>query len=151
MTNTGDIARKETDNLISAGTVKGTAVYDVDGDKIGSIDEVMLDKVEGKVAYAVMSFGGFLGIGEKYHPLPWDSLTYDQDHGGYRVGMKGEMFRDAPSYDREELSTFGNRRDDVDGWYGRARSEGRYAQSPGKAGFSSGAVPERGMTGNATH
>ena len=67
----------ETSTLISADKVEGTAVYNREGDKLGSIQTVMIDKVSGKVAYAVMSFGGFLGIGDRYHPLPWDVLTYD--------------------------------------------------------------------------
>ncbi len=151
MSSNDEIARRETHNLIAAGKVKGTAVYDASGDRIGSIDEIMLDKTEGRVAYAVMSFGGFLGIGEKYHPLPWDGLTYDVDKGGYLVGMKGEHFREAPAYNRDELATFGDRRRDVDDWYGKARSDGRWNQSPSSAGFSGAAVPERGLTGSATH
>jgi len=98
------IAYPESHDLISAEKVKGTAVYDSSEAKIGTIDEVMLTKSNGKVAYAVMSFGGFLGIGEKYHPLPWDSLDYDTTLGGYRVGAAGETFRDAPSYNRDELA-----------------------------------------------
>lgn len=89
--------------LISADRVKGTNVYDAEGKKIGSIDSVMLSKHGGKVAYAVMSFGGFLGIGEKYHPLPWNRLDYDTTLDGYRVSMTGESLRDAPSYDRNAL------------------------------------------------
>jgi hypothetical protein len=91
----------ETTGLIAASRVKGTSVYDASGEKIGSIDDIMIGKRNGEVAYAVMSFGGFLGIGEKYHPLPWDTLDYDPSVGGYRVGTAGENFRNAPSYDRD--------------------------------------------------
>lgn len=62
----------------------------------------MLDKVSGKVAFAVMSFGGFLGIGEKYHPLPWSTLTYDTAQGGYVVDMTREQLQSAPSYGADE-------------------------------------------------
>ena len=60
-------------SLIAADRVEGTAVYNRQGDHLGAIKTVMIDKPSGKVAYAVMSFGGFLGIGEKYHPLPWST------------------------------------------------------------------------------
>lgn len=94
---------KETAELINATKVKGTAVYDSAGDHIGSIDDVVLAKRRGDVAYALMSFGGFLGIGEKYHPLPWDALEYDTGLNGYRVRGAGENFRNAPSFSRSEL------------------------------------------------
>lgn len=96
-------AQHRADELIAATRVNGTKVYDKSGEKIGSIDDIMVGKSNGKVAYAIMSFGGFLGIGEKFHPLPWDSLDYDTDLDGYRVGAAGENFRNAPSYSRESL------------------------------------------------
>ncbi|TMK46464.1 MAG: PRC-barrel domain containing protein, partial [Alphaproteobacteria bacterium] len=63
--------RDETASLISAGKVQGTNVYNTNGDSLGEVYDVMIDKLSGKVAYAIMSFGGFLGVGERYHPLPW--------------------------------------------------------------------------------
>jgi hypothetical protein len=77
----------ETSNLISSDKVDGTAVYNREGEKLGSIHTLMIDKTAGKVTYAVMSFGGFLGIGDRYHPLPWDVLTYDTGQGGYVVDL----------------------------------------------------------------
>jgi sporulation protein YlmC with PRC-barrel domain len=71
--------------LIAASKVNGTSVYNTAGEKLGSVYDVMLDKSTGKTEYAIMSFGGFLGIGDSYHPLPWHSLTYDEAHGGYVV------------------------------------------------------------------
>ena len=65
-----NIESNETANLIAADKVEGTAVYNAKGDKLGTVHDVMLDKRGGNVAYAVMSFGGFLGMGEKTHPLP---------------------------------------------------------------------------------
>ena len=62
----------------------------------------MIDKYSGQVAYAVMSFGGFLGIGERYHPLPWRALTYDTGLGGYVVDVSREQLEGAPSYGRDE-------------------------------------------------
>lgn len=89
------------DPLIGARRVTGTAVYDVAGEKIGSIDDVMLTKASGQVAYAVMSCGGFLGLGEKLHPVPWSALDYDTELGGYRLPMAGEALKSAPAYDAE--------------------------------------------------
>ncbi|MCW5771160.1 MAG: PRC-barrel domain-containing protein, partial [Rhodospirillaceae bacterium] len=73
--------------LISSSRVEGTDVYNTEGQHIGTIEHIMLDKVTGQTAYAVMSFGGFLGIGEKYHPLPWQALHYDTEKGGYVVAI----------------------------------------------------------------
>jgi sporulation protein YlmC with PRC-barrel domain len=94
------LARDESHELISAEKVKGTSVYDQTGEKIGSIDSVMLGKRDGRVAYAIMSFGGFLGIGEKYHALPWNALDYDTSVGGYRLAAGTDTLRDAPAFER---------------------------------------------------
>jgi sporulation protein YlmC with PRC-barrel domain len=56
--------------MIAASKVNGTSVYNAAGEKLGSVYDVMLDKISGHAEYAILSFGGFLGIGEKYHPLP---------------------------------------------------------------------------------
>ena len=69
--------RRETVSLIGSDKVEGTPVYGRDDNKIGTVQRVMLDKISGKVAYAVVSFGGFLGMGEDYFPMPWASLKYD--------------------------------------------------------------------------
>ena len=84
--------------LIPASKVNGTAVYNAAGEKLGSIYDVMLDKQSGKADYAVMSFGGFLGIGDSYHPLPWDQLKYDPGRGGYVVNLDRARLEGAPSY-----------------------------------------------------
>ncbi len=97
-----DVAIDETQRLISADKVEGTTVYNRNGDSLGTIYGLMLDKVSGRVAYAVMSFGGFLGIGERYHPLPWGALTYDTTRGGYVVDLSREQLEDAPSYASDE-------------------------------------------------
>ena len=85
----------ETSDLISSDKVDGTAVYNREGEKLGSIHTLMIDKTAGKVTYAVMSFGGFLGIGDRYHPLPWDVLTYDTGQGGYVVDLDRSMLEAA--------------------------------------------------------
>ena len=88
----------ETGNLIGSDKVEGTAVYSADRNKIGSIERVMIDKLSGKVSYAVLSFGGFLGIGDDYYPLPWQSLKYDTNLGGYRTGITESQLKGAPKY-----------------------------------------------------
>jgi hypothetical protein len=98
----GGVAANETDRLIASDKVEGTAVYDRQGHRLGSVYNVMIDKFTGQVAYAVMSFGGFLGIGERYHPLPWGMLTYDTGRGGYVVDVSREQLERAPSYARDE-------------------------------------------------
>jgi sporulation protein YlmC with PRC-barrel domain len=85
--------------LIAASKVNGTSVYDRAGEKLGSVYDVMIDKRSGRIDYAIMNFGGFLGIGEKYHPLPWQSLTYDEQQGGYVVGVDPARLEGAPVYD----------------------------------------------------
>jgi hypothetical protein len=98
----GGVAVNETDRLIASDKVEGTAVYDRNSNRLGSVYNVMIDKYSGQVAYAVMSFGGFLGIGERYHPLPWRMLTYDTGLGGYVVDVTREKLEGAPSYTRDE-------------------------------------------------
>jgi hypothetical protein len=88
----------ETGNLIGSDKVEGTAVYGADRNKIGSIERVMIDKLSGKVSYAVLSFGGFLGIGDDYYPLPWQSLKYDTSLGGYVTGVTESQLQGAPHY-----------------------------------------------------
>lgn len=82
--------------LVSAADVTGTTVYGADDSNVGSIDRVMIDKQSGKVVYAVMSFGGILGIGGDERPVPWDTLTYDTSLGGFRTSITEAQLNDAP-------------------------------------------------------
>ena len=93
-----------TARLIPSSKVAGTRVYNRDGDHIGDVDDVMIDKYSGEVAYAILSFGGWLGIGEKYHPLPWTALDYDPKCEGYRLDIDRGTLERAPSYTRQELT-----------------------------------------------
>ncbi|MEF2552930.1 PRC-barrel domain-containing protein [Aurantimonas sp. A2-1-M11] len=85
-------------NNIEASRVSGTAVYNTDGDHLGHIHDLVIGKQDGQVKYAIMSFGGFLGIGEEYHPLPWHVLKYDERQGGYVVGITLDQLQGAPRY-----------------------------------------------------
>lgn len=96
----------ETHSLISSSKVSGTEVYNTGGEHLGEIKDIMLDKKSGKVAYAVMSFGGFLGIGEEYHPLPWTTLKYDTRQGGYVVGLTKSQLEGAPRYQANQPPTW---------------------------------------------
>lgn len=93
-----NLEARETRTLIGSDKVEGTAVYRPDGDRIGSIERVMIDKLTGQTAYAVMSFGGFLGFGEDYYPLPWSLLNYDEALDGYVVDLTEEQLRGAPHH-----------------------------------------------------
>src|SRR3546814_11219500 len=92
------IEMEESDRLIASNKVEGTAVYNRKGDRLGSVYNFMVDKRSGKIEYAVMSFGGFIGIGERYHPLPWSLLTYDPTQAGYFVALDEVMMTKAPSH-----------------------------------------------------
>jgi sporulation protein YlmC with PRC-barrel domain len=103
--------------LIAASRVNGTTVYDTSGTKIGTIDDLMIDKLSGNTRYAVMSFGGFLGIGDKYHPLPWNTLKYDPNLAGYVVNVSREQLEGGPAYTATDTRTwdddaYGQRLDD---------------------------------------
>ncbi|TGX52149.1 PRC-barrel domain containing protein [Sphingomonas gei] len=96
--NDAEIATDETATLIASNKVEGTAVYNDDGEKLGSIYNFMVDKVSGQAEYAVLQFGGIFGIGSDYYPLPWDMLTYDTERGGYVVDIDKETLEGAPRY-----------------------------------------------------
>ena len=109
-----------TGRLIPASKVNGTSVYNTAREKLGSVYDVMIDKVSGNAEYAVMSFGGFLGIGDKYHPLPWKMLKYDENEGGYVVDIDKTRLEGAPAYAADDNwawgdATWGRR---IDDYYG---------------------------------
>ena len=83
-------------SLIASDRVEGTAVYRPDGAHIGTIKRVMIDKRRGVVAYAVLSFGGVLGLGDDFFPLPWAMLTYSENLGGYCVDVSDVQLARAP-------------------------------------------------------
>jgi hypothetical protein len=97
-----DVEKDETGRLIASNKVEGTEVYNRAGEHLGEVYNFMVDKFTGQVAYAVMSFGGFLGIGERYHALPWKSLNYDINQGGYVVDLDRLKLERAPSYAYDE-------------------------------------------------
>lgn len=82
--------------LISSNRVQGTEVYGPGGEHVGEIDRLMIERNSGRIAYAVMSFGGFLGMGKDFYPIPWNSLKYDTQLDGYRTDITREMVEGAP-------------------------------------------------------
>ena len=81
----------------------------VKSDNLGAIHDLMIDKPPGKVAYAIMSFGGFLGMGNQYHPVPWPVLKYDTSLGGYVVDLDKQQLEGAPAYDVDAKPARGDR------------------------------------------
>ena len=96
--------------LIESDRVEGTTVYDPRGNEIGSIKRLMIDKLSGRVAYAVMSFGGFLGMGAEEHAIPWGKLTYDTNLGGFRTDITSEQLQGAPAFSRDSAYDWSDRR-----------------------------------------
>jgi hypothetical protein len=99
---------RETGTLIGSDKVEGTAVYGADSQKIGTIERVMIDKISGRVSYAVLSFGGFLGIGDDHYPLPWQSLKYDTNLEGYVTGITQQQLEGAPKYGNDNGWNWGD-------------------------------------------
>lgn len=89
---------------ILASKVKGTAVYNNAGDKIGTVEDVVLDKLSNQIMFAALGFGGLLGLGEKYYPVPWSMLNYSEDKGGYVVPLDKARIENAPAYDLKDLT-----------------------------------------------
>ncbi|MCF8709663.1 PRC-barrel domain-containing protein [Rhizorhapis sp. SPR117] len=101
-----DIATDETVDLIASDRVEGTAVYNRAGERLGKVENFMVDKVSGTARYAVLSFGGFLGMGKEHYPLPWNLLTYDSDQDGYVVDLDKSTLEGAPRYDGQSEPRF---------------------------------------------
>jgi len=116
-----DIA--ETKSLIGSDRVEGTSVFTANGEKMGTIERVMLGKVSGKVAYAVLGFGGFLGFGNEHYPLPWSSLTYDESIGGYRTSVTQSQLQAAPKYADDADWSWDAHARTIDDYYGRPIGE----------------------------
>ncbi len=106
--------------LIESDRVEGTEVYGADRKHIGEIKRLMIDKRSGQGAYAVMGFGGFLGMGEDSYTIPWSKLTYDTELGGYRTDISHDQVKGAPAYSRGDSSTWSDRdkERDLHSYYG---------------------------------
>ena len=94
-------------DLIASSRVNGTPVFNPAGDRIAHVEDLSIHKVSGQVIYAILSFGGFLGIGEKFHPIPWSVLDYDPAQNGYVVALTKEELERAPTLTSEQLEELG--------------------------------------------
>lgn len=110
-------------SAICASKVIGTNVKNRAGETIGEIEEVVLDKMSNNIMFAIVGFGGFLGMGEKFHPIPWSSLDYDPELGAYVVDFTKDQLKQAPA-DSIAALTSG---DATTGWRDRAYD---YYQAP---------------------
>ncbi|MEI9886831.1 MAG: PRC-barrel domain-containing protein [Rhizomicrobium sp.] len=99
---------------ILASKVQGTAVYDRAGEKIGHVEDLVLDKTSDKIMFAALGQGGVLGLGEKFFPVPWSMLDYNKDKGGYVVPVAQDVLSKAPTYRLEDLTR-------ADGEFGKIR------------------------------
>lgn len=99
--------------LIASDRVEGTVVRCSDGTKVGTIQRLMIDKVSGKIAYAVLSFGSFMGIGAKHIPVPWDRMKYSASLDAYEINVTDEELARAPSYEADKEFDWGNREDEI--------------------------------------
>lgn len=125
-----EVDSDETYRLIGSDKVAGTDVRNANGDRIGSIDRVMIDKRSGQVAYAVMSFGGFLGLGESRRPVPWEQLRYNTQLDAYELNLSEDQLRTAPAYEDHDSFDWSDR-----GWNERMRSHYGSRQATGSRGL----------------
>jgi sporulation protein YlmC with PRC-barrel domain len=88
--------------VIESGRVEGTAVYDPAGKRIGTIQQMLIEKVSGRVLYVDITFGGFLGLGTHHYTIPWEKLAYDTALGGYRTDVTVEEVKGAPTFWEEQ-------------------------------------------------
>jgi len=105
--------------MISSDKVEGTKVYNTAGETLGSIDCLMIDKHSGTVRYAVLEFGGFLGMNTDRYPLPWNQLHYDKKQDGYVVPLDKARLEDAPRYAHDNTPPYtSDYTGSVDRYYG---------------------------------
>jgi hypothetical protein len=109
-----DTSTRQSHNLIASDRVEGTPVRRSSGEKIGTIERLMIDKLSGNVAYAVLSFGGFLGLGQKHLPIPWGRLAYDRTLGAYQLDFTDKELKAAPSFAADQEFDWGDRSREVE-------------------------------------
>ena len=91
--------------MVSATSMTGQSLFDRSGAKLGVIKDIFVNRMTGQVEFVIGATGGFLGVGEKFHPLPWSALAYNMTPEGYVVSVSKEAIRAAPAYDRDQLSS----------------------------------------------
>jgi PRC-barrel domain protein len=144
--NTGTMTGKP---LIESDRVEGTTVYDPQGNTIGSIKRLMIEKMGGRVAYSVMSFGGFLGLGAQEYPIPWSKLTYDTQLGGYKTDITENQLKNAPTFTRESNWDWSdrNREQQLHDYYG---AQGYWEDKPKSSTARTGSPSRTGTLRTGT-
>jgi len=106
--------------IMAASSLEGETVVDAQGENLGEIEEIMLDVRGGRIAYAVMSVGGFLGVGEKYFAVPWHSFTMDTDNKRFILDVDKERLLKAPGFDQNEWPSMADKRwaSEIHDYYG---------------------------------
>lgn len=94
--------------VMSASTLEGDDVVNRQGEKLGTLDEVMLDVPTGRIAYAVLSSGGLLGVGERLYAIPWRALTLDPENKCFILDVAKERLQAAPGFDKDHWPTMGD-------------------------------------------
>lgn len=111
--------------LVPTTAIAGSVVYDRDGGRLGTISALIADNRSGQIRFAVIAFGGFLGVGESQHPLPWSRLQHDTRRGGYILGIDAALLRNGPSYSAGATPEFGEAEAErTDGYYSSSGTPG---------------------------
>lgn len=109
---------KSPHHLVAGSQVDGTPVFGKDGEKLGKIDDLMIDKRTGRTTYALMSFDGFLGVGARYYPIPWRMLDYDPEKHGFRTALTREQIERGRHVPDKEIRDEVEWRDEIHAYYG---------------------------------
>jgi sporulation protein YlmC with PRC-barrel domain len=96
-------------SLIDSNRVEGTEVFDPNGKHIGNVKRLIIEKVSGRVVYAVANFGGFLGVGGDEYTIPWNALDYDTGLGGFRTDITEEQLKNSPDFGRNNFDDWDDR------------------------------------------
>jgi sporulation protein YlmC with PRC-barrel domain len=108
-------------DVMAASTLEGDAVRNSAGEDLGKIEDIMLDVRSGQIAYAVLSFGGFLGVGNKLFAVPWSALTLDTDNECFVLDVSKDRLKDAPGFDKDHWPSMADPRwqSEINTYYGR--------------------------------
>lgn len=98
-----------THNLVKTDEIIGVNVINTQDEDLGEIKELVIDKLSGHVVYAVLSFGGFLGLGDKYFALPWKALNYDLNKDAFILNVSKEQLKNAPGFDKDHWPDMSDR------------------------------------------
>lgn len=93
--------KNHSEGVVKSNEVIGVAVKNSSHENIGKIEEIVLDKMSGQTRYVVLSFGGIMGMGDKYFALPWKSISYSPEDKSFILSVSKEKLKDAPGFDKD--------------------------------------------------